>query len=221
MKDALFVLYLQPEDATPSATSMAAKSLLGDDPLLSSGQQPPVIERAPAEAAPPLPPLPSPQQQKPGRKRRLAYPATTTRPEEETAEALASDVEFYSSPRFGDGLQIEDPDAGTLISCSLLDSRHTFLEMCQFWHYQFDSLRRAKHSSIMLLYHLHNPKADSLRILCSHCSREIRRVRWHCSTCVDYNICRECERIVRTVHAHTLTPYRITFTRRRQLNATG
>ena len=65
---------------------------------------------------------------------------------------------------------IVDPDAGKVISCPLLDSRHTFLEMCQFWHYQFDTLRRAKHSSIMLLYHLHNPESDSLSIPCSNCA---------------------------------------------------
>jgi len=113
---------------------------------------------------------------------------------------------------------IADPDAGKVISCPLLDSRHTFLEMCQFWHYQFDTLRRAKHSSIMLLYHLHNPESDSLSIPCSNCAREIRRVRWHCATCIDYNICRECERSTTLPqgpgrHTHVLTPFRITFSR--------
>jgi hypothetical protein len=113
---------------------------------------------------------------------------------------------------------IADPDAGKVISCPLLDSRHTFLEMCQFWHYQFDTLRRAKHSSIMLLYHLHNSDSDSLGIPCSNCAREIRRVRWHCATCIDYNICRECERTTATSqgperHTHVLTPFRITFSR--------
>ena len=112
---------------------------------------------------------------------------------------------------------IDDPDADTRVTNALVDSRHTFLEMCQFWHYQFDTLRRAKHSSIMLLYHLHNPHADSLAILCSNCSREVKRVRWHCATCIDYNICRDCERQGRQVHHHSLTPFRITFARRRAL----
>mgnify|MGYP001809453289 CR=1 FL=1 len=67
--------------------------------------------------------------------------------------------------------EIRDPDAGLRLSCPLLDSRHTFLEMCQFWHYQFDSLRRAKHSTVMLLYHLHVPRAESLGISCAACAR--------------------------------------------------
>ena len=112
---------------------------------------------------------------------------------------------------------IRDPDAGLRLSCPLLDSRHTFLEMCQFWHYQFDSLRRAKHSTVMLLYHLHVPRAESLGISCAACAREIRRVRWHCATCVDFNICRACERERGAAHRHALTPFRITFSRRRAL----
>ena len=38
----------------------------------------------------------------------------------------------------------------------------------KFWHYQFDSLRRAKHSSTQLLYHLHNPRAFSASVRCAH-----------------------------------------------------
>eukprot|EP00606_Chrysophyceae_sp_TOSAG23-5_P001021 GSChrysophyteH2.ASY1.ANO1.1469.1 assembled CDS len=39
------------------------------------------------------------------------------------------------------------------------DNRLSVLKLCTGNHYQFDQLRRAKHSSMMVLYHLHNPDA--------------------------------------------------------------
>ena len=70
--------------------------------------------------------------------------------------------------------------------------RHTFLEMCQYRQYQFDTLRRAKHSSLMLLYHLHFPNAINTRPLCALCNVCMRDVRWHCDTCIDFDICDSC-----------------------------
>lgn len=64
--------------------------------------------------------------------------------------------------------------------------------MCQYRHYQFDTLRRAKHSSLMLLYHLHFPNAVNTRPLCSMCNGCMRDVRWHCDTCIDFDICDSC-----------------------------
>ena len=58
-----------------------------------------------------------------------------------------------------------DPDPTS--QSPLNDSRHTFLEMCQYRHYQFDTLRRAKHSSMMVLYHLQHPYAKCIRPLCA------------------------------------------------------
>jgi len=104
-----------------------------------------------------------------------------------------------------------DPDAN--IASPFVDSRHTFLEMCQFRHYQFDSLRRAKHSSQMVLFHLHNPYGANTRPMCVVCRGVIQDVRWHCCDgCPDSDTCQECYMATDHVHPeHKLTPYRVSF----------
>lgn len=54
---------------------------------------------------------------------------------------------------------IVDPDAS--INCDLMDGRDAFLTMAREKHYEFSSLRRAKWSSLALLYELHNSKYNS------------------------------------------------------------
>jgi len=46
-------------------------------------------------------------------------------------------------------------DPVPLISNEFVDTRSAFLEKCQMYHWQFDELRNAQHSTLMLLYHLH------------------------------------------------------------------
>jgi hypothetical protein len=100
-----------------------------------------------------------------------------------------------------------DPDEET--SSPFVESRHTFLEMCQFRRYQFDTLRRVKYSSLMLLYHLHNPNAACLRPKCVECKCNIIDVRWHCSNCDSYDICSMCYDT--KSHIHVLSPHRVSF----------
>ena len=51
------------------------------------------------------------------------------------------------------GFKIVDPVP--LISNEFVDTRSAFLEKCQMYHWQFDELRNAQHSTLMLLYYLH------------------------------------------------------------------
>jgi hypothetical protein len=105
-----------------------------------------------------------------------------------------------------------DPDSS--IYCPFIDSRQTFLEMCQFRHYQFDSLRRAKYSSVMLLYHLMYPLSKYTRPRCSECQSIITTVRWHCTLCLDshYDVCNNCFSIAQLNHEHhDLTPARLSY----------
>lgn len=46
-------------------------------------------------------------------------------------------------------------DPVPLITNEFVDTRSAFLEKCQMYHWQFDELRNAQHSTLMLLYYLH------------------------------------------------------------------
>ncbi|KAI3981349.1 hypothetical protein MKX01_001794 [Papaver californicum] len=52
-----------------------------------------------------------------------------------------------------------DRDEDEVIEGNIFDGRYNFLDFCMKNHYQFDNLQRAKHSSMMILYYLHNPSA--------------------------------------------------------------
>ena len=86
---------------------------------------------------------------------------------------------------------IDDDDEE--LDCEFLNNRQLFLNLCQGNHYQFDQLRRAKHTSMMVLWHLHNRDAPKFVQQCGVCSREILQgIRYHCPTCADYDQCYEC-----------------------------
>jgi len=52
----------------------------------------------------------------------------------------------------------DDPqkDEDPVISTDLTDSRQTFLGQCQMCHWQFNTLRHAQYSTMMILNHIHN-----------------------------------------------------------------
>merc|ERR1719491_2921279 len=59
------------------------------------------------------------------------------------------------------------------MDCEFLNNRQLFLNLCQGNHYQFDQVRRAKHTSMMVLWHLHNRDAPKFVQQCAVCSQEI------------------------------------------------
>jgi E1A/CREB-binding protein len=79
------------------------------------------------------------------------------------------------------------------ISGEIFDTRQDFLNLCKGNHYQFDAPRRAKHTSMMVLWHLHNKNAAKFVQNCMNCSREILSgVRYTCETCTDIDLCADC-----------------------------
>ncbi|CAM8877032.1 unnamed protein product [Rhodiola kirilowii] len=98
-------------------------------------------------------------------------------------------------------------DEDKIIESEIFDTRHAFLNLCQGNHYQFDTLRRAKHSSMMLLYHLHNPAVPTFVTVCNICHRDIEAGHGlRCEVCFEYEICSGCyKKHGDAVHSHKLT----------------
>nr|XP_043635392.1 histone acetyltransferase HAC1-like isoform X2 [Erigeron canadensis] len=84
-------------------------------------------------------------------------------------------------------------DKDEILESEFFDTRQAFLSLCQGNHYQYDTLRRAKHSSMMVLYHLHNPTAPAFVTTCNRCHLDIETGQgWRCETCPDYDVCNSC-----------------------------
>lgn len=127
----------------------------------------------------------------------------TEKKEEEEPETPA----VFVTDSKGRRVKVIDDDLEEL-DCEFLNNRQAFLNLCQGNHYQFDYLRRAKHSSMMVLWHLHNRDAPKFVQQCTTCSREILTgYRFHCPTCADFDQCQECVQNPNTPrHPHQLKP---------------
>lgn len=103
--------------------------------------------------------------------------------------------------RFSPEVVEKDPE----MECEVFQTRPEFLSMCQRNHYQFDQLRRAKHSSMMILYHLHNPHEAMLTHNCANCRVEIDGTRYECKGgCDDFHLCKPCYTKIGKDHVHEL-----------------
>ncbi|KAL3624661.1 hypothetical protein CASFOL_031329 [Castilleja foliolosa] len=91
------------------------------------------------------------------------------------------------------GVTEDTKDKDEILESEFFDTRQAFLSLCQGNHYQYDTLRRAKHSSMMVLYHLHNPSAPAFVTTCNACHLDIETGQgWRCETCPDYDVCNAC-----------------------------
>ncbi|XP_057659426.1 CREB-binding protein isoform X6 [Diorhabda carinulata] len=84
---------------------------------------------------------------------------------------------------------IQDPDP--FINCDLMDGRDAFLTLAREKHYEFSSLRRAKYSTMSMLYELHNQGQDKFVYTCNSCKAHVE-TRYHCTLCEDFDLCIQC-----------------------------
>ncbi|VDP24761.1 unnamed protein product [Schistosoma margrebowiei] len=84
---------------------------------------------------------------------------------------------------------IKDPDP--LINSELMECRGAFLEKAREKHLEFSSLRRAKYSTLVMLYELHNENRQPLMYTCNVCSAQLE-TPWHCKQCIEYDLCPRC-----------------------------
>ncbi|KAL8217734.1 hypothetical protein R6Q57_021107 [Mikania cordata] len=108
-----------------------------------------------------------------------------------------------------DDVPVDTKDKDEILESEFFDTRQAFLSLCQGNHYQYDTLRRAKHSSMMVLYHLHNPTAPAFVTTCNRCHNDIETGQgWRCDVCPDYDVCNSCYHKDGGIdHPHKLTPH--------------
>lgn len=109
-------------------------------------------------------------------------------------------VRLHSSQSAASLPPVNDPDP--FISCDLMDGRDAFLTLAREKHYEFSSLRRAKFSSLAMLYELHNSSNDRFVYTCNTCKRHLVETRYHCTICDDFDLCVACYQ--RDGHTHPM-----------------
>ncbi|TMW55146.1 hypothetical protein Poli38472_013908 [Pythium oligandrum] len=89
----------------------------------------------------------------------------------------------------------------------LFGSRFMFHQLCASATYQFDTIRRAKHSTMMMLHHFFNDHVPQLNVFCSECYLLITHMNyWHCDDCTHrFALCDLCYKRQGHNHAHAMT----------------
>lgn len=82
-------------------------------------------------------------------------------------------------------------DKDPIIHCDMMNGRDEFLNFAREKHYEFSTLRRAKFSTLALIYELHNQNSDKFVYTCNKCRSQME-IRYHCTKCEDYDLCTKC-----------------------------
>lgn len=101
---------------------------------------------------------------------------------------------------------LDTKDTDDVFVNSFFETRDAFLNKCQKSHFQFDTLARAKYSSMMILYHLiYKPV---FKPTCTACHMDVVvELCWQCDICAKYYICDSCYKMrCGACHPHRLNP---------------
>jgi E1A/CREB-binding protein len=108
-------------------------------------------------------------------------------------------------------------DDDIIVESGLFDNRNIFLSFCQKYLFQFDRLRRAKYSSMMILYYLNNPTLVIAGTCSICCANNLFQECWKCETCPECTICSACYKDRGAdCHEHKLTHNEQTSTQNEQ-----
>lgn len=111
------------------------------------------------------------------RNMRASLFSCTLLPTRNMSKAEADKLESYST--YVSSFRCHENSCEASMPSSLADTRSALLELSQFRHFEFDTLRRAKYSTNMLLYHIHYSEAPGTTPTCTTCGEAIAEVRWH------------------------------------------
>lgn len=106
---------------------------------------------------------------------------------------------------------LDTKDTDDVFVNSFFETRDAFLNKCQKSHFQFDTLSRAKYSSMMILYHLiYKPV---IKPTCTACHTDVVvELCWQCDSCTKYLICESCYKLRHgAYHPHMLNPPSVDF----------
>ncbi|TVU21217.1 hypothetical protein EJB05_30842 [Eragrostis curvula] len=103
------------------------------------------------------------------------------------------------------GLTDDTLDRDGILQSDFFHTSREFLNLCHGNHYQYDPLRHAKHSSMMVLYHLHNPTPEPVTTcsFCRRCDSEFGQ-GLKCQVCPGFDVCMACYLNGATAHLHKL-----------------